>query len=68
MSPLSAGFSGWDSAATLIKVRSVICRLAPMPQNNRARDETVLQFHGIGPYDIDYVNPSDDPSKRLTGK
>ena len=23
--------------------------------------ETVLQFHGIGPWSIEYVNPADDP-------
>ncbi|MFN2492587.1 MAG: cupin domain-containing protein [Pyrinomonadaceae bacterium] len=28
-----------------------------------ARGETVLQLHGIGPWVITYVNPSDDPRK-----
>lgn len=26
-----------------------------------AKGETVLQFHGIGPWSIQYVNPEDDP-------
>jgi hypothetical protein len=26
-----------------------------------ARGETILQFHGIGPWSIVYVNPADDP-------
>ncbi|HLJ95473.1 MAG TPA: cupin domain-containing protein [Gemmataceae bacterium] len=26
--------------------------------------ETVLQFHGIGPWSIQYVNPDDDPRKK----
>jgi quercetin dioxygenase-like cupin family protein len=26
-----------------------------------ARGETVLQFHGSGPWSIEYLNPSDDP-------
>lgn len=26
--------------------------------------ETVLQFHGIGPWQINYVNPADDPRKK----
>jgi hypothetical protein len=26
-----------------------------------AKGETVLQLHGIGPWEIKYVNPADDP-------
>jgi quercetin dioxygenase-like cupin family protein len=33
------------------------------PHFNLYKGETVVQFHGIGPYDIQYVNPADDPSK-----
>jgi quercetin dioxygenase-like cupin family protein len=29
-----------------------------------AKGETVLQFHGIGPWSIEYVNPKDDPRKQ----
>jgi hypothetical protein len=25
------------------------------------KGETVAQFHGIGPWSIQYVNPADDP-------
>jgi quercetin dioxygenase-like cupin family protein len=39
-----------------------------MPQGMRhyaiAKGETILQLHGMGPFDIAYVNPSDDPRKR----
>jgi hypothetical protein len=31
-----------------------------------AKDETILQFHGDGPWTIDYVDPADDP--RNAGK
>ena len=32
-----------------------------VPHFNRMKGETILQFHGIGPYDIVYVDPADDP-------
>jgi quercetin dioxygenase-like cupin family protein len=28
-----------------------------------ARGETVVQLHGIGPWNIEYLNPADDPRK-----
>jgi quercetin dioxygenase-like cupin family protein len=36
------------------------------PKHNHfawAKDETVIQLHGIGPWEIVYVNPADDPRK-----
>ena len=24
-------------------------------------DETIIQLHGVGPWQINYVNPADDP-------
>ena len=39
-----------------------------MPKEMRhfavARGRTVIQLHGIGPFDLNYVNPSDDPRKK----
>ena len=29
-----------------------------------AREETVVQVHGVGPWGVKYVNPEDDPSKK----
>jgi hypothetical protein len=27
-------------------------------------EETIVQVHGLGPLDISYVNPADDPRKK----
>lgn len=39
-----------------------------MPKTMRhfamAKGETVIQLHGIGPFEINYVNPADDPRKK----
>jgi anti-sigma factor ChrR (cupin superfamily) len=29
------------------------------------REETILQVHGVGPWEVIYVNPADDPRKNL---
>jgi quercetin dioxygenase-like cupin family protein len=29
-----------------------------------AREDTVIQVHGVGPWGVQYVNPADDPSKK----
>jgi hypothetical protein len=35
-----------------------------LPHYNEVKGETLLQFHGIGPYDITYVNGADDPRRK----
>ena len=29
-----------------------------------AKGETIIQFHGMGPWGIEYINPADDPRNR----
>ena len=41
---------------------------ARMPKEMRhfawSKGETIIQVHGIGPFEITYVNPADDPRKK----
>jgi len=33
-----------------------------------AKGETVVEIHGIGPFDIHYLNPADDPTRKSAAK
>ena len=33
-----------------------------------ARGHTIVQVHAIGPFQLTYVNPADDPSKKVAKK
>jgi hypothetical protein len=41
---------------------------AKMHHSASSKGETVVQVHGTGPFDIHYLNPADDPSKKAAGK
>lgn len=30
----------------------------------KAKGETVVQIHGVGPWKVNYINPADDPTKK----
>ena len=34
----------------------------------RSKGATVIQIHGMGPFDLNYVNAADDPQKSTAGK
>jgi hypothetical protein len=33
-----------------------------------AKGDTVIQVHGVGPFEVNYVNPSGDPRKKPGSK
>lgn len=43
---------------------SFIVMPAGSPHFGEIREDTVLQAHGIGPWQTTYVNPADDPAKK----
>jgi quercetin dioxygenase-like cupin family protein len=59
----------FDTAETReLRAGSYVMLPKRVPHYNVMKGETILQFHGIGPYDIQYVNPADDPSKAPTAE
>ncbi len=41
---------------------------AQMHHYAMAKTEAIVQVHGMGPFQLTYVNPKDDPMKRMAGK
>ena len=39
---------------------------AGMPHYAIADGETIVQINGVGPFDVTYINPADDPRKKQT--
>ena len=64
---LGFGESADETQMRVLPTGSYVTLSKGVPHFNRMNGETILQFHGIGPYDINYVNPADDPSRRQAG-
>ncbi len=65
---LAAGMGEkWDDAAMKTFAAGAFAR---MPKNSphyvQAKEETIVQVHGTGPFTLTYVNPNDDPRKKKT--
>jgi quercetin dioxygenase-like cupin family protein len=43
---------------------SFMCMPKSMRHFAMAKGETIIQVHGMGPFDVNYVNPADDPRKK----
>ena len=56
----------WDAGllATTMTTGSYIFVPKDMPHFAQAKGETILQAHGIGPFQIIYANPADDPKNQ----
>ena len=53
-------------AGKLMPMRAGSFIVMPVGTNHfvETREETVVQVHGVGPTDITFVNPADDPRKK----
>jgi hypothetical protein len=53
------------SRLRVLQAGSYVLLRAGEPHYNVVKGETILQFHGVGPYDITYVNPRDQPNRDI---
>jgi quercetin dioxygenase-like cupin family protein len=49
------------AAATVLHAASFVHLPAGMPHFAWANGETIVQINGVGPFDVQYVDPRDDP-------
>lgn len=56
----------WDAAklTTTMVAGSYVFVPKDMPHFAEAKGETILQAHGVGPFQIIYANPADDPKNQ----
>ena len=53
-----------DKATRPLPAGSFVHLPAGMPHYATAVGETIVQINGIGPFDVVYLDPKDDPRKR----
>jgi quercetin dioxygenase-like cupin family protein len=53
-----------DTAAKPLTAGSFVHLPAGMPHFATAVGETIVQINGMGPFDVIYINPKDDPRKK----
>jgi quercetin dioxygenase-like cupin family protein len=58
---VAAGEKLDSAAAKPLPPGSFVHLPAGMPHSARADGETVVQINGVGPFDVTYVDPKDDP-------
>jgi quercetin dioxygenase-like cupin family protein len=57
-----------QSAGKELKAGSFASMPVGMRHFGWTKGETVLQVHGVGPFEVNYVNPADDPRKSAKTK
>ena len=55
-----------DPAAKPLPAGSFVHLPAGMPHYATAHGETIVQINGMGPFDVMYIDPKDDPRKKQT--
>lgn len=65
---LAAGMGEkWDDPAMKTFTAGAFARMPKKTAHYvQAKEETVVQVHGTGPFTLTYVNPADDPRKKKT--
>ena len=65
---LAAGMGDkWDDAAMKTFTAGAFARMPRKAAHYvHAKEDTVIQVHGTGPFTLTYVNPGDDPRKKKT--
>jgi hypothetical protein len=53
-----------EGATQALPAGSFVCMPKGMRHFAWVQGGTILQVHGIGPFEIYYVNPADDPRKK----
>lgn len=53
-----------ESSMKELPVGGFVVMPAKMRHYAMAKEETIIQMHGMGPFDITYINPADDPRKK----
>lgn len=57
----------WDDAAMKTFTAGAFARMPKKtPHYVQAKEATIVQVHGTGPFTLTYVNPNDDPRKKKT--
>ncbi len=57
-----------DAAMTSLAAGGFAVMPAKMHHSFATRTAAVIQVHGTGPFDINYINPADDPRQAAAGK